>query len=119
MKKFLKGFHFAFEGLVHAFKTQVNMRFHLFAAIVVLAFAFVFHITTQECLWILLSIALVFSAELFNTSLEVLTDLASPQLHPLAKIVKDTAAAAVVVLSIFSVIVALFIFIPYLKEFLN
>jgi diacylglycerol kinase len=119
MKKFLKGFHFAFEGLVHAFKTQVNMRFHLFAAFLVVIFAIYFKITLQEWLWVLLSIALVFSAELLNTALEALTDLASPEIHPLAKIAKDSAAAAVLTLAIFAILVGLIVFLPYLLEFIS
>lgn len=112
--KFLKGFKFAFEGIIYAFKTQVNMKFHLLATILSIGFAFYFSISLLEWFFVLLSIALVISAELFNTALEALTDLNTKDVNPLAKIAKDCAAGAVLINSIFAFIIGCLIFGKYI-----
>ena len=58
--------------------------------------------------------ALVISLEMINTSIEAIVDLCSPQFHPLAKIAKDVAAGAVLVVAFFSAVIGLMIFIPKL-----
>ncbi len=113
MKKFFKGFKFAFEGVIYALKTQINMRFHFAAAFAAIVLALFFSITLIEWFFILLSIALVISAELFNTAIEALTDLSTKEIHPLAKIAKDCAAGAVLIVSVFALIVGLLIFWKY------
>lgn len=115
-KRFFKSFSYAFQGLKYTFKTQVNFRFHSLALVVVLIASFILEITKTEWLIVLLCISLVLFAELVNTAFEALVDLVSPDIHPLAKIVKDVAAAAVLILAIFSAIIGLLIFIPYLKN---
>ena len=69
-----------------------------------------------EWLWILLSIALVLAAELFNTALESLANLVSLEFQPLIKKSKDASAAAVLVVSILALLVGVFIFIPKLWD---
>ena len=116
MKKFFKGFVYAFNGIAYAFRTQVNMRFHVFAGLLVVGTGFYFHITSSEWAIIAIAIGLVISAELFNTAIESLTDLATQEIHPLAKTAKDCAAAAVLVCAILAVILGGIIFIPYLVQ---
>jgi len=58
-------------------------------------------------------ITLVLAAEAFNTAIEFLTDLVSPDFHPLAKKTKDTAAAAVLICAIGAAIIGLIVFLPY------
>ena len=58
-------------------------------------------------------------AEFFNTAIEYVVDLASPQIHPLAKAAKDTASAGVLMMAIISAIIGLIIFIPHIIEFLG
>lgn len=111
--KFIKGFKYAFEGIVYAFKTQLNMKFHAMAAILAIALAFYFSINIVEWLFVLLSIALVLSAELFNTAIEALTDLYTRETHPLAKLAKDCAAGAVLIVSIFALLVGIIVFGKY------
>ena len=117
IKKILKSFSFAFEGILYAFKTQWNFRFHCFSAILVVFMSFFFKISTTEWLFVILCIGLVMFAELINTALETLVDLVSPEYHKLAKIAKDTAAASVLALAIMSLIIGFIIFFPYLKNF--
>jgi len=92
------------------------MRIHLVAATVTLLAGFAFDISKIEWICVILCIALVWAAEAFNTALEFLTDLASPDFHPLAKKTKDVAAAGVLVLSIAASIIGSIIFIPYFLD---
>ena len=75
------------------------MRSHFIAALAVLLAALFLRITPVEFVLLALSILFVLFAELINTSVEAVVDLASPGFHPLAKIAKDTAAGAVLVAS--------------------
>lgn len=117
LSRFFKGFLHAFEGIFYTFKTQNNFRFHSIIALLVIGLAFYFKVTNTEWLILLLVIALVLSAELFNTALESITDLVSPEYHRLAKITKDTAAGAVLVLAIASIAIGLLIFWPYFSTY--
>ena len=69
-------------------------------------------LNSTEWLWISLAIALVIVLELLNTAIEVLVDLVCPEQNPKAGAIKDLAAAAVLVASLFAVTVGLFIFVP-------
>ena len=112
MNKVLKSFGYAFKGMVYTARTQLNFRIHLAATILAVFLGWNFSIKVDQWLWILLSITLVLAAELFNTAIEALTDLVSPQIHPKAAIAKDTAAAAVTLTAIFALLVGLIIFVP-------
>ena len=110
----VKSFGFAIQGIIVFFKTQVNAWIHLIAALLAVGVGYVLNIDRWEWCAIVFAIALVLVAELLNTALEFLTDLASPSVHPLAKKVKDIAAGAVLVAAIASAIIAAIIFIPKL-----
>jgi undecaprenol kinase len=114
MRRFLKSFGYSFEGIGHALKFEANFRFHLFSLVAVLLFSWYFHLSPSEWQWIIAVSAVVIMAELFNTAIEVLVDLVSPEIHPKAKIVKDLASAAVLIAAIFAAITGLIIFIPKL-----
>lgn len=86
------------------------MKIHFAAATGVLAFALFLDVSMLEFLFLFLAITLVVMAELFNTALEKAVDLAMPDYHPMAKIAKDAAAAAVLMAAIFAAIVGVFIF---------
>src|SRR5699024_12017447 len=70
-------------------------------------------ITRTEWLVILLCFAMVLAAEAFNTAIERLVNLVSPDYHPVAGDVKDIAAGAVLICAIFAAIIGLIIFVPY------
>ena len=74
-------------------------------------------ITRMEWMIIILCIGVVIAAELFNTAIEKLVDLVSPQQHPVAGQVKDIAAGAVLVCAATAAIIGLIVFIPYLTRF--
>lgn len=113
---FLSALRFAWQGIRDSFKTEKNFKIHCAFAILAVLLGLLLKIHASEWLWIGLSIFLVLAAELFNTALESLTNLVSPARHPLAKKAKDAAAAAVLVLAIFSVICGIIIFLPKLVQ---
>lgn len=112
MKKFLKGFTYAWNGLIYAFATQINFKFHVFAAVIAIALGLYFNLSQTEWLWICSAILFVLIVELLNTAIEILVNLVSPGYDPKAGIIKDISAAAVLITALFAVIVSLFIFIP-------
>ena len=112
MKKRINAFGFAFSGIWTLFNESVHARMHALAIIAVTLFGFWTGVSTTEWIAIIFCFALVLSLEAVNSAIEYLTDLVSPQYHELAKKTKDVAAAAVLVSAIFSVIIALLIFIP-------
>ena len=91
----LRSFGYAVAGLGYLVRTQPNFRVHLFATIAVLALAVGLGATGLEIAILLLAIGLVLLGEACNSALEAVVDLASPAIHPLAKIAKDVAAAGV------------------------
>jgi diacylglycerol kinase (ATP) len=109
----LKSFSHAFRGIWTLFREEPNARIHLVAAVVAVGLGLYLGITRMEWIAILGVIALVFSAELINTAIEQLADVVSPEFHPKIKLVKDLAAAAVLVFAIFALCVASLIFTPY------
>lgn len=92
-------FGFAFAGLGAAWQTQRNLRIQLAVAVVAIAAGLVLHLAPLGWAAVALATAFVLAAELLNTALEAVVDLASPEYHPLAKRAKDVAAAAVLVAS--------------------
>lgn len=116
MRKFLKGFSFAFQGLMDSIKTQVNMRFHLFALCAVTAAGIFFQIDKVEWLIIILCFALVIGMELLNTAIEHLANAVTTEFNPLIKRAKDAAAAAVLWVSLLAALIGLWIFLPYIFD---
>lgn len=107
---------FALAGLRSAFQSQANLRIHIVIAACVVIAGFVLRISRVEWAVIAALIAMVIALELLNTAIEAVVDLASPALHPLAKTAKDTAAAAILVAAVGSVISGLLIFLPRLWQ---
>lgn len=118
LKKILKGFVFAFSGMIGMFKTEVNARIHLIMTTVVIVGGVFFNVSTMEWSILVLAIALVLMAEAFNTAIEYLTDLASPEYHPLAGKAKDAAAGAVLIMSIGAAIVGFIVFLPKVLDWI-
>lgn len=119
LRKRYQSFGYAFAGLATLFRTQPHARIHLFATLLVVGAATYFGVSRTEWCILLVCITLVFAAEAFNTAIEFLTDLASPNIHPLAKHAKDTAAAAVLICALGAALVGAIVFWPYLKLLLT
>lgn len=118
-KRLVDSFHYAFCGILEAYKGEQNLKIHTIIAVLVVIFGFVFQIGYVEWLVCLVLIGLVLMAEFFNTAIEYVVDLASPDIHPLAKLAKDTASAGVLMMAIISAIIGLIIFVPEIIEFVR
>lgn len=114
IKKFLISFTYPIKGLRYAYNNEQNLAFDVGMALVVCILGFLFHINKYEWSILVLTIGLVISCELINTAIEAVVDLITEEYHPLAKVAKDTSAAAVFVFAIVAVIVGLIIFLPKL-----
>jgi len=112
MKKRIKSFQYAFQGIADVFRSEPNAWIHGFVAGCVLAAGWYCALSKTEWCIVILCVALVFAAEAFNTALEYLTDLVSPEHHPLAGKAKDAAAAGVLLTAIGAAIVGLLVFLP-------
>jgi len=110
----IHSFRYAFAGLWYALRTQRNLRIHLVAGTLAVLMAALFQVSPVEWAILALTIGAVIISELFNTVIEALVDLISPDRHPLAKVAKDVAAAAVLCMAIMAVMVGLAIFGPRL-----
>ena len=118
--KQINSFKYAFNGLYHALKKGRNFRIQAFVGLVVIFLAWLFSFTRFEWSILLIAISLVLTVELLNTVIELVVDLAvEEKILPKAKIAKDVAAASVLLISIFSAIVGLVLFIPHLWEFIH
>jgi diacylglycerol kinase len=115
---FIAGFGYAFSGLWHMLRTQRNATVHAVVAALAIMAGLFLGISAVEFALTFVAIGGVFITEMFNTALEACVDLASPQLHPLAKIAKDVAAGAVLVSAMLAVIIGLCIFGPHLWDLL-
>jgi len=109
-KKFMRSMKDAVQGLLFVIRRERNMRFHLVAAVLVLAASLYFKIDRIELFFVLTAVFFVIIAEVFNTALEKAIDLFTTEYHPLAKIIKDIAAGAVLCSAVFAVIVAWLVF---------
>lgn len=111
-KNWLRAFSCALTGLVYAVCRERNMRVHLTAAFAAAFLGWQLALSAAEFAILAVTIGMVLVAELINTAIEAVVDLASPEIHPLAKRAKDVAAGAVLVSSIIAIIVGLFLFGP-------
>lgn len=112
LKKRLESFKYAFQGIATLFRSEANARIHLLATVIVLIAGFYYRVSSTEWCILIMCIAMVLSAEAMNTAIEKLTDLVSPEPHPLAGQAKDVAAAAVLLLALAAMIIAGIIFLP-------
>ena len=117
--KRLKSFVYAYRGILYILRTQHNAWIHLALTFVALILGVCLSITQAEWIAIILCIAIVFAAETFNTSIELLCDARFTEYDKRAEIIKDTSAGAVLLVSIASAIVGGIIFLPKLIELLK
>lgn len=109
-----RSFFYAFAGIAWVVRSQRNAQIHLAITAVVLVAGVYFRVSVGEWLALILSIALVLAFEAINSAVEAVVDLASPELHPLAKRAKDAAAGAVLVAAIGAALVGIVVFLPRL-----
>ena len=112
----LRSFGYAFEGWWYVLRTQHNAWIHGLATIAVFSLALWLQVGRLELAILLLTAMAIWMGEFFNTAVEAVVDLVSPEYHPLAKVAKDVAAAAVLVGAFGAVLIGLLILGPPLWE---
>ena len=110
--RYIKSFCHACNGLLYGIRFEHNIIIMILATIVVTIAGFYYNISSSEWLFILFAVGSVTSMEMINSSIEATIDLITTDIHPLAKIAKDTASAASLILCIVSLIGGCIIFIP-------
>ncbi len=108
----LKSFRNAFSGIAILLKYEPNARIHLFILIIVIGAGLILRITPSDWIAIIFASGLVFISECFNTAIEYLSDVTSPEYNEKIKGAKDVAAAGVLISAIISVIIGIFVFLP-------
>lgn len=112
-KHFITSLEFAIKGIQTVFEEERNMRKHVFLGGMAMLAGVVLGLDRLEWLWIFLAVFLVWIVEIINTVFENVVDMCTDcHFHPIGKKVKDMAAGAVLMTSIFAVIVGLIIFLP-------
>lgn len=119
-QKFLKGFDYAYEGLVWAINHEKNMKFHMLALAILLVASLFFNLSRVEMITLVFAVCFVLGFELLNTSLEQAVNLASGgKYSPFAKASKDLAAAAVFISALNALFVAYLIFFDKFIDIYN
>jgi diacylglycerol kinase len=109
----LESFFHAFRGFAHAFETERNMRIHVFVATLVAVAALALRVDAAGWAMLVMACGIVITAELVNTALERLTDIATNnEFHRVARDAKDTAAAAVLCSAGVAAIIGMLVFVP-------
>ena len=112
----LKSFKYAFNGISYVLKTSRNFKIQLIFSFASLMIGFLLQISQSNYVILIATIMSVLILEILNTSIESIVDLlVKKEFSSLAKISKDTSAGAVLLASINSVIIAVYIFVPKIK----
>ena len=118
MKKIRNSFKYAIEGIWTSFKTERNMKIHIFIMILVIIAGIILKINKSEWIICIILFAIVIGSELFNTSIETIVDMVMPEKNEKAKIAKDVSAGAVLVVAIGAAIIGLVIFVTRILNIL-
>jgi diacylglycerol kinase (ATP) len=114
LRRILRSFGYALEGLATLLRTQPNFVVHVVLACLAVLVGLLLRLSLTDMAVVVLTIALVLVVESFNTALETLCDLVSPGVHPLIKRAKDVSAAAVLLAALAAAAIAALLFLPRL-----
>lgn len=109
----IRSFGYALQGIQYAARGR-NFRLQVLLGLLAAAAGWLLRISASDWLLLILTSLAVLTMETINTAIEAVVDLASPQIHPLAKVAKDTSAGAVLLVSLAAVVVGIWIFLPRL-----
>lgn len=113
IKRTLRTFKYSAQGLSYAYKNEQSMWIHAAATIVTIILGIIFSLSLTEWALIFIALGVILASELINTAIEAAVDLCTLEIHPLAKIAKDCGSAATFVLTLVSIVICLFVFIPH------
>ena len=118
-ERYYKSFNHALDGLIYCLKYEHNMIIILSATIIVFIAGLYFDVTLYEWLFILFICGAIAACEMLNSAIEATVDLVTTQLHPLARIAKDCASAATLILCITALFGGMIIFIPRIASLIS
>ncbi len=108
----------ALEGIADALATQRHLRIHVAVAGLVTLFGILLRLPRADLLLLLIAVALVVTAELINTAVELAVDLASPAFDPIARRAKNISAGAVLTAALASAVIGIVTLAPPLSRVL-
>lgn len=118
-KRLFKSFNHAIDGIHYALRSDQNLVIHFFSAFVIILLSILFRISAYEMAILGVTILVVISTEMLNSSVEKMVDLITKEHRTEAKIAKDVSAGMVLLTSIGALIIGVLIFAPYISEFFN
>lgn len=113
IQKTAKSFRYAIRGIGKVIRYENNAKVHLLATITVIIAGFYLRISFRDWCLLVIAVAMVWITETVNTAIEKLVDLVSPHYNEKAGTVKDVAAGAVLLASIFAVVIGALVFWQY------
>jgi diacylglycerol kinase (ATP) len=116
LKRLVKSFKYAFEGIYYSFNSDQNLIVHFIAAILVIIVSLFLRVTPFEMGILGLTILLVIAAEMINSAIEKMVDLITNEHRKEAKIAKDVSAGMVLLISMGSVVIGILILLPYILK---
>lgn len=119
VERYSKSFLHAIDGIIYAIRYEHNMIIIILAALVASISGIFLDLSSTEWLFVILIIGLVMASEMINTAIEAVVDLETLKTHPLAKIAKDAASSATLILSITALIGAINIYVPKIMSYMN
>lgn len=114
VKTRIKAFSYALAGVYHVIRTQQSAWVHVITAIIVVAAGFLLGLTLGDWVCVVMAIAIVWMAETFNTAVEYLCDVVSPEHSEAVKRAKDIAAGAVLISVVCAIILGMIAFLPHI-----
>lgn len=112
--QYYRSLKYAFSGIKKVFISERNFRFHTLAAILVISCGAIVKLALTEWLFIVVAIGIVITAEAFNSAIEKLVDMFTPEKNEKAGWIKDVSAAATLLAAITAATIGLIVFVPYL-----
>ncbi|MDD6223917.1 MAG: diacylglycerol kinase family protein [bacterium] len=115
----IKSFYHAFVGIGENLRRERNLKIHFFMMFLVVILGILLEICVAEWIVCFLLFGSVISSELMNTAIEGVVDIYVKEIDEEARVVKDTAAGAVLITAIIAIIVGLLIFVPKILDFIS
>lgn len=119
MRKLFQSFQYAWTGVRDCFREERNFKIHTLAAVLAICAGLFFRLPVSQIAAVLLAIALVMGAEIFNTAIENTLDLICGEYNERVKKTKDIAAGAVLICAIVAAVIGLMVFLPPFLEWMG
>ncbi|MEI6042173.1 MAG: diacylglycerol kinase family protein [bacterium] len=113
-RSFYGSFGYAFKGIKHVFKNERNFRLHILSSVMVLFLAFYFKCDLIEFALLIISMTMVFVAEIINSTIEYTWNKLEPNHHPVVAVIKDSMAGAVLISAISALMIGIIVILRHL-----